>query len=209
MTRRPYVRHTVKATPEPKMPEAHIDTQSHAEVSIEGMDGLVERSSPRPSMRDEMRADDPRARAAARAAEIIGHLGNLDQGQDKFAIEAGMEPDGWTYEWKRRTVLGAEDPSYQVGLARTGWEPVPSDRHPEFMPESFRGKGKIIERDGMVLMERPKVITEKVRDIERGKARGQMKAKEEQLRGEIAPQFGGGTVDVKHQSTSEVLQIPD
>jgi hypothetical protein len=38
-----------------------------------------------------------------------------------------------------------------------------------------------IERKGMVLMERPTVITEEAREIELKKARGQVRAKEQQL----------------------------
>ena len=52
--------------------------------------------SERPPMRPPMREEDPRAAAARRAAEIRGHLGNLDEGVDKFALPPA--PDGWTYE---------------------------------------------------------------------------------------------------------------
>ena len=38
----------------------------------------------RPAMRPPMREEDPRAAAARRAAEIRGHIGNMDEGPDKF-----------------------------------------------------------------------------------------------------------------------------
>lgn len=133
--------------------------------------------SERPAMRPPMRSEDPRAAAARRAAEIRGHIGTLDEGTDSFACPPA--PEGWTYEWKRKTVLGQEDPAYQVHLARTGWEPVPTSMHPEMMP----GQGNFpnIERKGMALMMRPASITEEVREIENRKARSQVRAKEQQL----------------------------
>jgi len=138
------------------------------------------KASERPPLRAEMRDDDPRARAARRAAEIKGHLGgNMDEGTDEFFIDTRTVPDGWTYEWKRRTVLGKEDPAYQVSLARLGWEPVPASRHPEMMPAGMSAAD--IERKGMVLMERPKEITDEARRIDAQKARNQVRAKEQQL----------------------------
>src|ERR1700744_5880580 len=71
--------------------------------------------------------EDPRERAARRAEEILAHRGNMDEGDDEFFIDQRAIPDGWSYEWKRHTILGAEDPSYQVHLARGGWEPVPAE----------------------------------------------------------------------------------
>ena len=130
-------------------------------------------------MRPELRDDDPRSAAKRRAAEIIGHLGDMDAGTDDFYFPPDQIPDGWTYEWKRKLVYNAEDPAYQVALARTGWEPVPARRHPEMMPVAW--KGETIERKGMVLMQRPKEITDRVIDIDRQRARNQVRAKEQQL----------------------------
>jgi hypothetical protein len=124
-----------------------------------------------------MREEDPRVAAARRAAEIRNHLGDMDEGTDDF--RAPRPPDGWEYEWKRKTVLGMEDPAYQVELARMGWEPVPTSSIPEMMPGM--GHHPVIERKGMTLMMRPAVISEEARAIEKRKARDQMRAKEAQL----------------------------
>jgi hypothetical protein len=131
----------------------------------------------RPSMRPSMREEDPRAAAARRAAEIRGHLGNMDEGTDDFRTPDA--PPGWDYEWKRRTLLGQEDPAYQVQLARMGWDAVPSYRHPEMMPS--QGSHPTIERKGMVLMQRPSVISDEARALELRKARNQVRVKEQQL----------------------------
>ena len=132
----------------------------------------------RPAMRPELREDDPRARAAARAAQIRDDNGGMDEGTDEFYIPKGMVPDGWVYEWKRHTIWNQEDPAYTVQLAREGWEPVPVSRHPQMMPS---GNWQTIDRDGMILMERPKVLTDDVHKENLRKARLQVRAKEAQL----------------------------
>lgn len=152
------------------------------ETNVESVETVLSR----PALRAEMRELDPRAAAAKRAAEIRGHLGSLDDGTDEFV--APSAPEGWTYEWKRKTILGQEDPAHQVHLARTGWEPVETSRHPEMMPG--QGSHPIIERKGMVLMQRPSVITDEVRQIELSRARSQVRTKEEQLAG--TPEGGLG-----------------
>jgi hypothetical protein len=133
--------------------------------------------SSQPPMRPTMRAEDPREAAARRAAQIRGHIGDLDEGTDEFS--APTAPDGWTYEWKRKTVMGQEDPAYQVALARSGWENVPTSYHPEMMPG--QGNHPTIERKGMSLMMRPASISDEIRDIEYRKARNQVRVKEQQL----------------------------
>jgi hypothetical protein len=124
--------------------------------------------------------EDPRARAERRAAEIKANRGDVDLDSiDEFFIDPAIIPDGWSYEWKRHTLLGREDPSYQVSLARAGWEAVPAKRHPEMMP--LNSTATIIERKGMILMERPQSLTNEARDVELRRARNQVRAKEQQL----------------------------
>lgn len=137
-----------------------------------------------PVERRPMREEDSRARAAKRAAEIRQHRTEHDFDEnDKFRIERDKVPDGWSYEWKRKTVLGKEDPSYEISLRRGGWEPVPASRHPEMMP---KGHYDTIEREGMILMERPNELTEDARRKELREARNAVRAKEQQLN-ESAP----------------------
>ena len=169
-------------------PRSTVPNQNEPEIIVDDvLMKPVEISAPvdRPPMRPAMREEDPRAAAARRAAEIRGHLGTMDEGTDEFA--APPAPDGWTYEWKRKTVLGQEDPAYQVHLARMGWEPVATARHPEMMPGM--GNHPNIERKGMTLMQRPAVISEEARSVELRKARNQVKAKEAQLNAAPDGQF--------------------
>jgi hypothetical protein len=134
----------------------------------------------RPALREE----DPRARAAARAAQLRDHVGDIDEGTDEFYVPPSIVPDGWTYEWKRRTIWNQEDPAYTVQLARDGWEEVPLRRdalHEAMMPRNW--SGNTIERKGMILMERPTEISDEIRRIELRRARQQVRIKESQLSG--------------------------
>ena len=158
--------------------------------------------------RTPMREESPRERAAKRAAELRGHIGNLDEGTDDFYVPTEYIPDGWSYEWKRKTNVGMEDPAYQVHLARMGWEAVPASRHPSMMPEG--NKYQVIERKGMILMERPNEITDEAKDIELRRARNQIRQKEAQLAS--APE---GTLTRDHAQAKpkinksyEAIQIP-
>ena len=140
----------------------------------------IEKGVNRKAIVPDVKADDPRSRAERRAAEIKANRGDVDLDSiDEFYIDASIIPEGWSYEWKRHTLLGREDPSYQVSLARAGWEAVPAGRHPEMMP--LHSKASIIERKGMILMERPLTLTNEARDVELRRARMQVRAKEQQL----------------------------
>jgi len=163
----------------------------------------------RPSVRPPLVKEEKPRDAAARAAELRGHS-DTDSGTDEFFVEPGVIPSGWSYEWKMHTVLGAEDPAHQVALARKGWEIVPASRHPEMMPLGYTG-GTII-RKGMVLMERPLVITEEAREVERRRARLQVRAKEDQLSAAKPGEFdrsNKGDTMTKIKKGYEAIPIPE
>lgn len=163
----------------------------------------------RTEMRAPMREEDPRTRAARRAEEIRNHLGGLDEGTDEFFIDPRDIPPGWSYEWKRKTVLGQEDPAYMVSLARKGWEPVPASRHPHMMPEGYVTAS--IERKGLILMERPLELTEEQRELDRRAAINQVRQKEQQLAQAPSGQFERQNKDstlVKVKKSYESIPIP-
>lgn len=161
---------------------------------------------PNKNTRVPVREEDPRTRAARRAAELRNHAkGDLDEGNDKYYIPLEDIPPDWEYEWKRKSVFNVEDPAYMVQLARKGWEPVPASRHPEFMPIS--GKYNTIERDGMILMERPKEISDEARARDAREARFRMQAQKEHLQSTPDGQFERSRPVVK--STYESIPIPE
>lgn len=147
-----------------------------------GLTKLTPKSSIRPDVRVELREESPAERAAKRAAEIRAHRAGVDiDGTDRFAFDTSIIPEGWSYEWKRKSIYNQEDPAYQIRLADGGWTPVPANRdarHAALMPT---GTYNTIERDGMILMERPKELTDEARDVELRRAKNQVRAKEAQL----------------------------
>jgi hypothetical protein len=152
---------------------------SEAAEALAAAQAIDSRGAPRAA---EPRASAPRD-AKARAAELRKHLAANPIGTDKFALPSNTEPEGWTYEWKRWTTLNKEDPAYQTELAQAGWEPVPAQRHPGLMPKNYRGE--TIEREGMMLCERPTEIVEEAKARDLNEARMQVRSRETVLREEV------------------------
>lgn len=160
-------------------------------------------------------AESARERAAKRAAEIRGNLPNgvLDDSKSMFEFDTSIIPDGWTYEWKRFSVLGQEYPAYQVELRGQGWEPVPSSRHPELLP--MGSKESIIVTGGCILMERPYEITLESRRKDKKNAAEELKTKERELHEPRHSDFerqneGSSLVNVKrHYEPKENIMVPD
>jgi hypothetical protein len=155
-------------------------------------------------MRPDQRELSPLERAKARTAALQANIQNLSETVDDFYIDPATIPEGWSYEWKRRTTLGLEDPSYNVQLAQSGWEAVPSDRHPEYMPVGYTDKN--IERRGMVLMERPLEITNQIRARDKREAVSAVKSKEAQLNGDSVSL---GKLEAKVNKSYEAIKIPE
>lgn len=101
---------------------------------------------------------------------------------DRYALSQDMLDDiaarGMSVEWKRETVMGANDPSYDVFMREQGWEPIDGSRYPDFVAHDHKGP---IRRDGMILMERPIELTKEAMGEERAAARDAVRIKEEQL----------------------------
>lgn len=127
-------------------------------------------------------------------------------GSDRDKFWAPAPPPGWDYQWKRRTIYNQEDPAYQVELARNGWEPVPLSRHPDMMPKGWTSA--TIEVEGLVLMERPMVLTQEARLRESRAARESVLTKEAQLRETRKGDLGARQVR-EFSKTREAIAIPD
>lgn len=163
--------------------------------------------SPRPAA---PRDPDAAARLEARTAALLQSVDMDTTGADEFFIDLDAVPEGWCYEWKRNTLLNQEDPSYQVELARMGWEPVPAERHPDMMPRGYRGV--VIERKGMILMERPQEITDMIRRRDDKEARSRVQGMEDRLSGSPQGHFERSNKDqplARIKRTVEPMEIPD
>lgn len=105
-----------------------------------------------------------------RAAEAVG---------GEFDIPVHEIPEGLTYEWKRYTNAGQEDPFYLARMREQGWEPVPPKRHPNWLPPGYNQPHII--KGGQILMDRPKELTEDARREARQLARQQVREAEQRL----------------------------
>lgn len=99
--------------------------------------------------------------------------------EDMFYIPVEEIPEGSSYEWKRWTVIGQEDPFYIAQMREQGWEPVLAKRHPTWVPPNY-DKPHII-KNGMILMERPIELTEEARAEQKVLARQQVREAEARL----------------------------
>lgn len=79
-------------------------------------------------------------------------------------------PEGFDYQLIVTAVYG--DSSFnQIGeMEKTGWRKVPRGRHPNLTTIS----GRWIENGGLVLMERPKFLTDRAKTWEQDKADAQL-----------------------------------
>ena len=188
--------------------EPKTQAQRAAPADDAGDDALVDNM--RPEMRPDVREETSMERADRLAREIFEHEHELGDTEDKFPMPAGGPPDGFHYEWKRHTVYGAQNPAYTVALAASGWRPVPSSRHPEFMPT--HGTYETIEREGLILMEIPEAVYKHREERNLRRAREQVSIKQAQLHRPAGPgQFersnkGQSMVDIKRGY--EPLSIP-
>lgn len=84
---------------------------------------------------------------------------------DPLHIDPNLIPEGMTYEWKVETVMGMEAEAEMVDAQEYGgWSFVPSSRkgHERLGQRKYR-EGNRIGHGGLVLMERPKELTEEAR----------------------------------------------
>jgi hypothetical protein len=121
-------------------------------------------------------------RARKRIAQLRAQYGDDDDDSvgdafiDKWFAQA---PPGWTYEWKTHSVWNKEYPQYMNNLYRRGWEAVPATRHRDLIYPDYEGDSIII--DGMILMERPKELTDRQRVRDYRKAVAQIINSEQKL----------------------------
>lgn len=100
-------------------------------------------------------------------------------GSDKFSIPARFlnDPDV-SYEWKRTAIVGMPDHEHQIDLRENHWQPVMAADMPGMMPSGYEGA---VERAGMVLMRRPRYLTEEATEENLDIARRQVQHNERKL----------------------------
>ncbi len=133
--------------------------------SSQGVDPVIaEAIGGAPRARTSVRADNVRASRSARKRK------------DKFFVPPDLIPKGWAVEWKRKSVYGKpEEPDYQMDLAEGGWKYADPKIFHSLVPEGYEGRH--VERGGMVLMIRPKHLSDESIKLDREEAANQVKDK--------------------------------
>jgi hypothetical protein len=116
------------------------------------------------------------ARSGQRGEQRLSRVKTSD---DKFHIPKEMIPDGMTYEWKRYTYGGKIDQDHQRSMMMQHWSAVPADRHPALAWTD--STSKYIEKEGLILMERPSYLTAEAHDERVRSADDQIRTKMRQL----------------------------
>jgi hypothetical protein len=95
---------------------------------------------------------------------------------DRFLIPEEDKPAGVSFNWKRWSVHGQEDPFYIANMRLQGWEPVNGDDMPGLVPEGHTGP---IIKEGVILMARAQELTDRLGG---GRARRQQCGRRERRR---------------------------
>lgn len=124
--------------------------------------------------------------------------------EDMFYIPMDEIPEGLSYEWKKWTVNGQEDPFYIAQMREQGWEPVPPDRHPTWVPPGY--KEPHIIKGGQILMDRPVELTNEAKAEQRQLAKRQIREAEQRLgmtpKGELTRELD----EIKPRITKEYVR---
>jgi hypothetical protein len=128
----------------------------------------------------EMRAPAREMRDLA-PGEVLGRNGevlSLKRSADMniFDIPPQLNSDpNWTREWKRFEVYNKPDQTHQQHLAENGWRPVLIEEGNGW-GEYYAGRnGEAVRREDMILMERPRQLTQQVQELDRRRADQQMR----------------------------------
>lgn len=104
----------------------------------------------------------------------------------KLFIPKHMYPDGFDLQWVTESVFGQPYLQHRARFERAGWVSVRTDDDGEFakfgemfMPGGVPGE---VKQDGLVLMARPKVFSDKAKRLNDRRAVERVQIKEQQLR---------------------------
>lgn len=202
-------------------PFAHLTTRIEAEQAADA--AFEEEAAPRPTRAAGRPAEARVHRAPVRADATRGaQREQVDPNRmtrnrrrrdapDVFRVAKSTIPEGSSYEWKSIAVKGKPSDSHQVNLRENGWRPVPASRHPELLPNDY--KGSAIIKDEMMLMERPSYLTDEAKQEDYELAREQVLIKEQALSDTPSGTFTRAHPSARAQTgirvTHEPMAVPD
>jgi hypothetical protein len=92
---------------------------------------------------------------------------------ERYEVDLSKKPAGMDYNWKAKTILGAENVEGMINYDANGWVAVPAGRHPELAGKRLTKDAEIV-RGGQLLMERPTEISAEARAMDGHEARKQV-----------------------------------
>lgn len=101
--------------------------------------------------------------------------------EDEFYVNLAAIPDDITVEWKRMSTVGEENPFYIARMREQGWEPVNPLDHPDWVPVPPGYDKTSVIKGGLILMERPKELTDEARREMKTLAKQQVREAEQRL----------------------------
>jgi hypothetical protein len=109
-------------------------------------------------------------RKAISLADFSGIKREVDEAKDFLYVPKELIPDGIAIEWKRSSVLNKADKKHSAEVWRAGWRFLPSNS--DGFAEHFASfvTGDIFEYEGLVLMYRPKTMSDAAKKEEGRKA---------------------------------------
>jgi hypothetical protein len=116
---------------------------------------------------------DTAPRGQLRKGEVLGRDGEVlsrsrSTGfRNDFEVPSHLRQDGWDYQWVRNSCHGKPDPANVSAHLENGWRPVASKAT---MQHYGVADGATIERDGLILCERPMTLTQEALAEERRSA---------------------------------------
>lgn len=120
-------------------------------------------------------------RKAISLGDFTGIKREVDEAKDFLYVPESLKPDGIAIEWKRQSVLNKEDKKHRAEVYRAGWRFIPSNS--EGFAQHFASfiSGDIFEYEGLVLMYRPKTMSDAAKKEEQRKAGALVQDKMEEM----------------------------
>lgn len=114
-------------------------------------------------------------------------------------------PKGYVMEWKRQSVLGAQDRRNMVQVARFHWQPVPHKMQPHMLGQ-FGKDDEPIQIGGQILMMRPAYLSDEARQEHSAETQDVLRSQLQQIQ-DSKKELGPGFSQHAYMKTQRV-QVP-
>lgn len=134
-------------------------------------------------MPEEEKTNRPVGRPPKEEKEIRGSVKKSRRAKteivDELYVDPSEIPDGFTVEWKRKSIYGKDDVQHQIGLEKDAWEYASPKDFPSLVGKRYTGN--TVEHKDLVLMIRAKEITGEAIAEDRERAVGQVRTKMQEI----------------------------